>query len=60
MQVWFPGYGWQSFDPTAVVPLANPSPGSTLLHETAGLLRRLPWIPIGAVLLVVIAAVVER
>ena len=31
VQVWFPGYGWQSFDPTAVVPLANPSPGSTLL-----------------------------
>ncbi len=36
VQVWFPGYGWQSFDPTAVVPLANPSPGSTLLHEAAG------------------------
>ena len=30
VQVWFPGYGWQSFDPTAVVPLANPSPGSVL------------------------------
>ena len=28
VQVWFPGYGWQSFDPTADVPLANPSPGS--------------------------------
>ena len=27
VQVWFPGYGWQSFDPTAVVPLANPQPG---------------------------------
>ncbi len=27
VQVWFPGYGWQNFDPTAVVPLANPSPG---------------------------------
>ncbi|MGH9093435.1 MAG: transglutaminase domain-containing protein, partial [Acidimicrobiales bacterium] len=26
VQVWFPGYGWQSFDPTAYVPLANPSP----------------------------------
>ena len=28
VQVWFPGYGWQNFDPTAHVPLANPSPGS--------------------------------
>ena len=39
VQVWFPGYGWQSFDPTAVVPLANPSPGSTLAargHRGAG------------------------
>ncbi len=24
VQVWFPGYGWQNFDPTANVPLANP------------------------------------
>ena len=24
VQVWFPGYGWQSFDPTAVVPLGQP------------------------------------
>ena len=30
VQVWFARYGWQSFDPTAVVPLANPSPGATL------------------------------
>ena len=35
VQVWFPGYGWQSFDPTAVVPLANPSPGSTLAARRA-------------------------
>ncbi len=33
VQVWFPGYGWQNFDPTAVVPLANPSPGSVLAHS---------------------------
>ena len=26
VQVWFPGYGWQSFDPTAVVPIALPTP----------------------------------
>jgi protein-glutamine gamma-glutamyltransferase len=50
VQVWFPRYGWQSFDPTAVVPLANPSPGSTLLHDTAHALERLPLVPIGLVL----------
>jgi transglutaminase-like putative cysteine protease len=38
VQVWFPGYGWQSFDPTAVVPLANPSPGATALHDLAATL----------------------
>jgi protein-glutamine gamma-glutamyltransferase len=50
VQVWFPGFGWQSFDPTAVVPLANPSPGSTLVHETLGVLGRLPWAPLGSAL----------
>ena len=33
VQVWFPGYGWQSFDPTADVPLANPSPANGLAHD---------------------------
>jgi transglutaminase-like putative cysteine protease len=55
VQVWFPGYGWESFDPTAVVPLANPSPGSTLLHEATSTLKRLPWIPISLVLAVTAA-----
>ena len=27
VQVWFPGYGWQNFDPTAVVPPGQPQPG---------------------------------
>ncbi len=49
VQVWFPGYGWQNFDPTANVPLANPSPGSVLAHSAGRLLGRLPWIPIGIV-----------
>jgi hypothetical protein len=49
VQVWFPGYGWQNFDPTAVVPLANPSPGSVLAHTTGRFLAHLPWIPIGIV-----------
>ena len=58
VQVWFPGYGWQNFDPTAVVPLANPSPGSTLVHEVAHVLAPVPWVPVGAVALGGAAAVV--
>ncbi len=50
VQVWFPGYGWQNFDPTAVVPASNPSPGSTALKDVAGALRRVPWVPVVAVL----------
>jgi transglutaminase-like putative cysteine protease len=50
VQVWFPGYGWQSFDPTAVVPLANPSPGTTALHDLAGALGRIPAVPAGSIL----------
>jgi hypothetical protein len=52
VQVWFPGYGWQSFDPTAVVPLANPSPGSTLWHEATSTLARIPWVEVALVLAV--------
>jgi hypothetical protein len=60
VQVWFPGYGWQNFDPTAVVPLANPTPGSVLAHSTTRLLAHLPWIPIGLVVLIVVVVVVVR
>ncbi|HXR54431.1 MAG TPA: transglutaminaseTgpA domain-containing protein, partial [Acidimicrobiales bacterium] len=42
VQVWFPGDGWQNFDPTAYVPLANPSPAVTLGHDTLGALHRVP------------------
>jgi len=49
VQVWFPGYGWQNFDPTAAVPLANPSPGATALKDVAAALRRVPWVPVAAV-----------
>ncbi len=61
VQVWFPGYGWQSFDPTAVVPLANPTPGDVILHDVGHLLARLPWAPItaGAALIVVAALLVR-
>jgi transglutaminase-like putative cysteine protease len=54
VQVWFPGYGWQNFDPTAVVPLANPAPGSVIAHDVARSLGGLPWIPIGALVLVAV------
>ncbi len=57
VQVWFPGYGWQNFDPTAQVPLANPSPGSVLTGGAVHLLGRLPWVPLG-VSVAVISAVV--
>lgn len=64
VQVWFPGYGWQNFDPTAVVPPSNPSPGATALKDVAGALRRVPWVPVVAVLagagLVVVAVRLRR
>jgi transglutaminase-like putative cysteine protease len=58
VQVWFPGYGWQNFDPTANVPLANPSPGSVLAHSAGNTLKHLPWIPI-VIVVVVVGTVVE-
>ncbi len=61
VQVWFPGYGWQNFDPTSVVPLANPTPGSVLAHSTTRFLAHLPWIPIAVVLTAVaVVALVAR
>lgn len=52
VQVWFPGYGWQSFDPTAVVPLANPAPGAAALGDVGAALQRVPLLPTAAVVLV--------
>ncbi len=57
VQVWFPGYGWQSFDPTAVVPDANPSPGATALGDVGRALGRLPFVPLSVVLAVAVAVV---
>ena len=51
VQVWFPGYGWQNFDPTADVPLANPAPGSVLATSFGHALGRVPWIPVSVVLM---------
>ncbi len=53
VQVWFPGWGWQNFDPTAEVPLANPTPGSVLARSFGHSLTRLPWIPLLLTALVV-------
>lgn len=47
VQVWFPGYGWQSFDPTASVPAANPSPGATAIRSVGRALARIPAVPAG-------------
>jgi transglutaminase-like putative cysteine protease len=49
VQVWFPGYGWQDFDPTAVVPVAPPSPGATALRDVGSALGRIPPVPVAAV-----------
>lgn len=59
VQVWFPSYGWQSFDPTASVPLATPSNGPTLAHElvrVVTVLRRLPVLPTAPIGVGVVAA----
>jgi transglutaminase-like putative cysteine protease len=53
VQVWFPEYGWQSFDPTASVPDANPSPGATALGDLRHALARVPVVP--TIVLVVVA-----
>jgi len=50
VQAYIPGAGWQSFDPTAYVPLAPADPGAVLLSEIGHRLARLPWTPIGGVL----------
>jgi hypothetical protein len=47
VQVWFPGAGWQNFDPTAQVPLAPPDPGAVLLSDVGRTIAGLPWAPIG-------------
>jgi len=49
VQVWFPGYGWQSFDPTALVPNANPTPADAIGHDLSGLVRSVPPIPVAVV-----------
>jgi transglutaminase-like putative cysteine protease len=50
VQVWFPGYGWQSFDPTASVPDATPSTAATIGHDALRALHRVPAVPVAIVL----------
>jgi hypothetical protein len=47
VEVWFPGVGWQSFDPTAQVSLEPPDPGAVLLSDIGRTIAALPWAPIG-------------
>ncbi len=61
VQVWIPGYGWQSFDPTASVPLANPDPGATAVHDVASALARIPvWPAAGLLLIAGLTVIVVR
>lgn len=48
VQVWFPRYGWQDFDPTASVPLATPSAGAAVWGDLGRALRGVPPVPVGA------------
>jgi len=54
VQVWFPGFGWQSFDPTASVPLANPAPGTVALDDIGHAFRRIPIVPVVSALLALV------
>ncbi len=49
VQVWFPGLGWESFDPTAFVAEVNPSPAATIGHDVLGAVRRIPAVPSAAI-----------
>jgi transglutaminase-like putative cysteine protease len=61
VQVWFAHYGWQSFDPTAVVPLANPTPAVVVFHDVGRALHALPLVPLGiALALGAVAGLVVR
>lgn len=55
VQVYFPGAGWQNFDPTSYVPLSPADPGAVLLSDLGRTLGGLPWWPIGTVALLAAA-----
>ncbi|MGC9960831.1 MAG: transglutaminaseTgpA domain-containing protein [Acidimicrobiales bacterium] len=60
VQVYFPGHGWQSFDPTTYVPLAPANPGTVILSDIWHLIAGLPWLPIGMAGVLVAAVLARR
>jgi len=63
IEVWFPGTGWQAFDPTAEVPLAGEFQPSTI-EDLLGLVRSLlPWLALlggGVVIGLVVLRIIRR
>ena len=49
VQVWFPGYGWQDFDPTAVVPASRAQPRGHRVARRRLRPRPPPPVPVAAV-----------
>lgn len=56
-EVWFPGVGWQGFDPTAAVPLAGESPQ---VHSLFGWLQRNTLLVAAGIVLVAALGFVTR
>lgn len=57
VQAYFPQLGWVSFDPTAVVPDANPAPGYVAVDDVARFVAGLPWTRMAGPLTAAAAAV---
>jgi len=55
VQVWFPRYGWQNFDPTANVALATPSPGAIIAKYILNILKIIFW-PVGLIMAIIAMA----
>jgi len=55
-EVWFPGVGWQIFDPTASVPLAGEYDKSTLA-DLGRLVQRLAWVLVGVAVALLVVGV---
>jgi transglutaminase-like putative cysteine protease len=58
VQVWFPGYGWQDFDPTASVLPINPSPGFTALKDVSVAFEHIPPVPVISVAVAIVLWVI--
>ncbi len=55
-EVWFPGIGWQAFDPTADVPLSGDY-DSSLFARIGRVLERLVWVFVAVAVLVLLLVV---